>query len=265
MCGLTCVYVCSWHAIIVDGHSVEELCKALSQPRHQPTAIIAKTIKGKGIPGNSRCPPLICKYIAPILVANNTSTFHPVPSLQSSCWLVFEQYTSVLMWFQLQRTSWAGMPKLCPRTWPRWSWRICRAASWTAASTCTHQLPWRTPHQLAWETSGCQVLPATRLGRRFVMRTQAHTSQKHTSKWMDAKKKVFLSLCGRLRHGKHMGWLWPSWAATMNVLWPWMETPTTSPTQKSSRMSTPIALWSATLHSKTWYHQFPHFSLFHKY
>uniref|UniRef100_A0A8C8DXI0 transketolase n=1 Tax=Oryzias sinensis TaxID=183150 RepID=A0A8C8DXI0_9TELE len=39
-----------WHAIIVDGHSVEELCKALSQPRHQPTAIIAKTIKGKGIP-----------------------------------------------------------------------------------------------------------------------------------------------------------------------------------------------------------------------
>ncbi|XP_030633457.1 transketolase [Chanos chanos] len=39
-----------WHAIIVDGHSVEELCKALCQPRHQPTAIIAKTIKGKGIP-----------------------------------------------------------------------------------------------------------------------------------------------------------------------------------------------------------------------
>lgn len=39
-----------WNAIIVDGHSVEELCKALSQPRHQPTAIIARTIKGKGIP-----------------------------------------------------------------------------------------------------------------------------------------------------------------------------------------------------------------------
>lgn len=44
---------CSWHAIIVDGHSVEELCKALSHARHQPTAIIAKTIKGKGIPGIS--------------------------------------------------------------------------------------------------------------------------------------------------------------------------------------------------------------------
>uniref|UniRef100_A0A8C9UAW1 Transketolase n=1 Tax=Scleropages formosus TaxID=113540 RepID=A0A8C9UAW1_SCLFO len=41
-----------WNAIIVDGHSVEELCKVLGQPRHQPTAIIAKTVKGKGIPGN---------------------------------------------------------------------------------------------------------------------------------------------------------------------------------------------------------------------
>lgn len=52
-----CVH--SWHAIIVDGHSVEELCKAFSQARHQPTAIIAKTIKGKGIPGNhiSLCTP----------------------------------------------------------------------------------------------------------------------------------------------------------------------------------------------------------------
>lgn len=52
VCFNVCVCVYSWHAIIVDGHSVEELCKALSQPRHQPTAIIAKTIKGKGIPGN---------------------------------------------------------------------------------------------------------------------------------------------------------------------------------------------------------------------
>ena len=50
LCGV-CVCVCSWHAVIVDGHSVEELCKVLSQPRHQPLAIIAKTIKGKGIPG----------------------------------------------------------------------------------------------------------------------------------------------------------------------------------------------------------------------
>uniref|UniRef100_A0A4W5NMS0 Transketolase n=1 Tax=Hucho hucho TaxID=62062 RepID=A0A4W5NMS0_9TELE len=40
-----------WNAIIVDGHSVDELTKVLSQPRHQPTAIVAKTIKGKGIPG----------------------------------------------------------------------------------------------------------------------------------------------------------------------------------------------------------------------
>ncbi|XP_048953623.1 transketolase isoform X2 [Canis lupus baileyi] len=40
-----------WHAVIVDGHSVEELCKAFGQAKHQPTAIIAKTFKGRGIPG----------------------------------------------------------------------------------------------------------------------------------------------------------------------------------------------------------------------
>lgn len=50
--GLSVFAVCSrWQAVIVDGHSVEELCKVLNQPRHQPLAIIAKTIKGKGIPG----------------------------------------------------------------------------------------------------------------------------------------------------------------------------------------------------------------------
>lgn len=41
----------SWHSIIVDGHSVEELCKAFGQAKHQPTAIIAKTFKGRGITG----------------------------------------------------------------------------------------------------------------------------------------------------------------------------------------------------------------------
>lgn len=40
-----------WHTIIVDGHSVEELCKAFGQAKHQPTAIIAKTFKGRGITG----------------------------------------------------------------------------------------------------------------------------------------------------------------------------------------------------------------------
>lgn len=40
-----------WHAIVVDGHSVEELCKAFSGVKNKPTAIIAKTFKGKGIPG----------------------------------------------------------------------------------------------------------------------------------------------------------------------------------------------------------------------
>ncbi|XP_041130338.1 transketolase-like [Polyodon spathula] len=38
-----------WNTIVLDGHSVEELCKAFCQARQQPTAIIAKTFKGKGI------------------------------------------------------------------------------------------------------------------------------------------------------------------------------------------------------------------------
>ncbi|KAG8542815.1 hypothetical protein GDO81_026068 [Engystomops pustulosus] len=40
-----------WNTVVVDGHSVEELCKALTPVKNQPTAIIAKTLKGKGIPG----------------------------------------------------------------------------------------------------------------------------------------------------------------------------------------------------------------------
>ncbi|XP_068109748.1 transketolase isoform X2 [Hyperolius riggenbachi] len=40
-----------WHTVVVDGHSVEELCKALTAVKNQPTAIIAKTFKGKGITG----------------------------------------------------------------------------------------------------------------------------------------------------------------------------------------------------------------------
>uniref|UniRef100_UPI00358E1FE9 transketolase-like protein 2 isoform X1 n=1 Tax=Myxine glutinosa TaxID=7769 RepID=UPI00358E1FE9 len=43
-----------WNTHVVDGHNVEELCKAFSkvgQVEGKPTAIIAKTFKGKGIPG----------------------------------------------------------------------------------------------------------------------------------------------------------------------------------------------------------------------
>uniref|UniRef100_F6T0D5 transketolase n=1 Tax=Xenopus tropicalis TaxID=8364 RepID=F6T0D5_XENTR len=42
---------CLWHSVVVDGHSVEELCKAFCHVKNQPTAIIAKTFKGKGISG----------------------------------------------------------------------------------------------------------------------------------------------------------------------------------------------------------------------
>ncbi|KAI1892171.1 hypothetical protein AGOR_G00130520 [Albula goreensis] len=43
-----------WNTYVVDGHDVEELCKALwqaQQVKGRPTAIVAKTFKGKGLRG----------------------------------------------------------------------------------------------------------------------------------------------------------------------------------------------------------------------
>lgn len=43
-----------WHAVVVDGHDVEALLKAFEAARStkdRPTALVAKTIKGKGVPG----------------------------------------------------------------------------------------------------------------------------------------------------------------------------------------------------------------------
>nr|XP_056712135.1 transketolase-like protein 1 [Euleptes europaea] len=43
-----------WNTYVVDGHDVEELSRALwqaSQTKGKPTAIVAKTFKGRGIPG----------------------------------------------------------------------------------------------------------------------------------------------------------------------------------------------------------------------
>lgn len=41
----------NWHTIIVDGHNIEEIKKAFAEARKvgMPTAIIAKTMKGKGV------------------------------------------------------------------------------------------------------------------------------------------------------------------------------------------------------------------------
>lgn len=43
-----------FHSIVVDGHDVTELVKALDEAAAtggKPTAIVAKTFKGKGFPG----------------------------------------------------------------------------------------------------------------------------------------------------------------------------------------------------------------------
>uniref|UniRef100_A0A8C9T510 Transketolase n=1 Tax=Scleropages formosus TaxID=113540 RepID=A0A8C9T510_SCLFO len=45
-----------WNTYVVDGHDVEELCKALwqaQQDKGRPTAIVAKTLKGKGLKGKN--------------------------------------------------------------------------------------------------------------------------------------------------------------------------------------------------------------------
>ena len=44
----------SWNTYVVDGHDVEALAKAFHDAetvKEKPTAIVAKTYKGKGIPG----------------------------------------------------------------------------------------------------------------------------------------------------------------------------------------------------------------------
>lgn len=47
-------FASSWNTSVVDGHDVEALCKAFydaSTVKGRPTCILAKTFKGKGIPG----------------------------------------------------------------------------------------------------------------------------------------------------------------------------------------------------------------------
>lgn len=49
-----CLNMCRWNTYVVDGHDVEELCKAFwlaKQVKDKPTCIVAKTFKGKGLKG----------------------------------------------------------------------------------------------------------------------------------------------------------------------------------------------------------------------
>lgn len=43
-----------WNTIVIDGHDVEAVCRAFHEAKtskDRPTAILAKTFKGKGVPG----------------------------------------------------------------------------------------------------------------------------------------------------------------------------------------------------------------------
>lgn len=50
--------LCRWNTYVVDGHDVEELCKAFwqaQQVKGKPTCIVAKTFKGKGLKSKFVC------------------------------------------------------------------------------------------------------------------------------------------------------------------------------------------------------------------
>ena len=43
-----------WNALVIDGHDVEAVCRAFYESKtakDRPTAILAKTFKGRGVPG----------------------------------------------------------------------------------------------------------------------------------------------------------------------------------------------------------------------
>jgi len=46
--------VCRWNTYVVDGHDVDALCRAFYEAgtvKDKPTCLLAKTFKGRGIPG----------------------------------------------------------------------------------------------------------------------------------------------------------------------------------------------------------------------
>ncbi|KAJ7377928.1 hypothetical protein OS493_025823 [Desmophyllum pertusum] len=50
---MNCVFP-RWNTIVIDGHDVEAVCRAFHEAKtseDRPTAILAKTYKGKGVPG----------------------------------------------------------------------------------------------------------------------------------------------------------------------------------------------------------------------
>lgn len=90
--------------------------------------------------------------------------------------------------------------------------------------------------------------PSYKAGEKVSVNERAH--RPCLSGLLKQLNKEFLH---RSQRGKHTGWHWPSWAATMNALWHLMGILTTWPSLRSSRMSIQTAMWSATLLNKTWY------------
>ena len=61
-----------WNTVVIDGHDVEAVCRAFHEAetsKDRPTAILAKTYKGKGVPG------MLTKFII-LIKFNYTSAIY---------------------------------------------------------------------------------------------------------------------------------------------------------------------------------------------
>jgi transketolase len=73
------VFWCSWNTYVVDGHDVEALCRSFYEAttvRDQPTCILAKTLKGKGIAGIEDFEDWHGKPIGPVKTEAALSAIH---------------------------------------------------------------------------------------------------------------------------------------------------------------------------------------------
>ena len=68
MASITGFNFSSWNTLVIDGHDVEAVCKAFYEAKTtkgRPTAILAKTYKGKGVEGMviARCTKRSCDIV----------------------------------------------------------------------------------------------------------------------------------------------------------------------------------------------------------
>ena len=142
-----------WEAIIVDGHDVADISRALAKARAtkgRPTALIAKTLKGKGITGiedqldwhgkpvgdkhlqeirarlKNTGPIKLCVPPAPHdvpMVKMAPPSLDTPPAYKLGEKVVHDSYSNARRWRRVPRTAWH---------WPNWATPARRSSPWTA-------------------------------------------------------------------------------------------------------------------------------------